>query len=493
MAGKVRSSARSRNGSTDRTRVRVRMYRQGLGDAFLLTFDPDGHDPAHVLIDLGTIGAGSGIDMDRVVAEVMRETRGHLCAVVATHEHQDHVSGFPKALKAGLAAEEAWLAWTEDASDGDAKGLQRYRGDLVGAAATATVALEKSKQRGHQMLARAAWEVLAFQDTRTQLVQLAAKGLTDGLARRTAAGMDAAMNMAPDALHYFNPGDVIERAWAPGIRFFVLGPPRSQSALRNLGAHGSPDLYELAAAAGVGCADDKHPPPPFDARFKIGPQQLPTDLAALCSAEPWRCIDGIGLASAAELALQLDNLTNNTSLVLAIEIDGDRVLLFAADAQLGSWLTWGDVGFVVSEDGRRRTVTGRDLLERTVFYKVGHHASHNATASRFGLELMGGAGLTAFVPLDRKVAAKKQWPMPAKNLDRALQQKTRGRVFCSDTAESARGVLVTRECVDYTLPALRAARAPIIVPDLPSRPRPAPVRRGAGATVRQRRRRASHR
>jgi len=492
VAGKARSSARSRNGASDRARVRVRMYRQGLGDAFLLTFDPDGHDPAHVLIDLGTIGAGSGIDMSQVVAELMQETRGHLCAVVATHEHQDHVSGFPKALKAGLAADEAWLAWTEDATDGDAKGLQRYRGDLVGAAATATVALERSKQRDHQMLARAAWEVLAFQDSKTSLVQLAAKGLAGGLARRTAAGMDAAMSMAPDGLHYFSPGDVIERAWAPGIRFFVLGPPRSHSALRNLGAHGSPDLYELAAAAGVGFAADRQPPPPFEARFKIGRQQLTPEIAAMCGAEPWRCIDGIGLAGAAELALQLDNLTNNTSLVLAIEIDGDRVLLFAADAQLGSWLTWGDVGFVVPEDGRRRTVTGRDLLERTVFYKVGHHASHNATASRSGLELMGGAGLTAFVPLDRKVAEKKRWSMPAKNLDTALRRKTRGRVFCSDTAESARGVLVTRESVDYTLPALRAARGPIVVPDLPSRPRPAPVRR-AGATARQRGRRASHR
>ena len=486
MAGKVRP--RSKNGVSERSRVRVRMYRQGLGDAFLLTFDPDGHDPAHVLIDLGTIGSGSGISMDEVVADLMHETRGRLCAVVATHEHQDHVSGFPGALKAGLGAEEAWLAWTENAGDADARGLQRYRGDLIGAAATATVALEKSKQRDHRVLARAAWEVLAFQDTKTSLVQLAAKGLSDGLAKRTAAGMDAAMNMAPDAVHFFSPGDVIERSWAPGIRFFVLGPPRSQSALRNLGAHGSPDLYELAASAGVVLPDDRQRILPFDARFQV--PALPVDLATLCTAEPWRCIEGVGLASAAELALQLDNLTNNTSLVLAIEVDGDRVLLFAADAQLGSWLTWGEVAFQVPEDGRRRTVTGRELIERTVFYKVGHHASHNATASRFGLELMNGAGLTAFVPLDRKVAARKKWPMPARNLDKALQEKTRGRVFCSDTAESARGVVVSSTSVDYALPPLRALRPPIIVPDVPSRPRPAPMRRGAGATDRQRRRRA---
>jgi hypothetical protein len=35
-------------------------------------------------------------------------------------------------------------------------------------------------------------------------------------------------------------------------------------------------------------------------------------------------------------------------------------------------------------------VKAEDLLERTVLYKVGHHASHNATLRQKGLELMKG-------------------------------------------------------------------------------------------------------
>ena len=50
-----------------------------------------------------------------------------------------------------------------------------------------------------------------------------------------------------------------------------------------------------------------------------------------------------------------------------------KVLLFAADAQTGNWSSWADVKW--DDPG----VSTDDLLARTVFYKVGHHASHNAT------------------------------------------------------------------------------------------------------------------
>ena len=47
------------------------------------------------------------------------------------------------------------------------------------------------------------------------------------------------------------------------------------------------------------------------------------------------------IEGAGRLALQLDSDTNNTSLVLAIElIASGRVLLFPGDAQVGNWLSW---------------------------------------------------------------------------------------------------------------------------------------------------------
>ena len=83
-------------------------------------------------------------------------------------------------------------------------------------------------------------------------------------------------------------------------------------------------------------------------------------------APDWRRIDADWLDGAAELALALDSATNNTSLVLAIELAGGDVLLFVADAQVGNWESWQALSWNV--DGH--SVTGPDLLKRTVFYKV---------------------------------------------------------------------------------------------------------------------------
>src|SRR5271169_5091414 len=77
-------------------KLRVRMYRQGLGDCFLLTFNPGG-DEKHVLIDCGTLGSKTtDVKLPDVIADIDKTTNGHLHLVVGTHQHQDHLSGFPK-------------------------------------------------------------------------------------------------------------------------------------------------------------------------------------------------------------------------------------------------------------------------------------------------------------------------------------------------------------------------------------------------------------
>jgi uncharacterized protein YfiM (DUF2279 family) len=48
--------------------------------------------------------------------------------------------------------------------------------------------------------------------------------------------------------------------------------------------------------------------------------------------------------------LQKFGRVDNTSLVLAIELADGDVLLFAADAQVGNWLSWQDLTWSV--DGR---------------------------------------------------------------------------------------------------------------------------------------------
>jgi hypothetical protein len=103
-------------------------------------------------------------------------------------------------------------------------------------------------------------------------------------------------------------------------------------------------------------------------------------------------------------------------------------LLFVADAQVGNWLSWQDLAWTV--EGRK--VTGPDLLRRTVFYKAGHHGSHNATLREKGLELMENLKY-AMIPVDHAMALKKRWgEMPLADIVGALEKKTGGRVLRID-------------------------------------------------------------
>jgi hypothetical protein len=173
---------------------------------------------------------------------------------------------------------------------------------------------------------------------------------------------------------------------------------------------------------------------PFDDRYRIAIESVPSAASYFAEKNKWRRIDTDWLFSSADLALQLDNLTNNTSLALAFEIGEDGpVILMAADSQLGNWLSWHDYTWTVPKaNGTARKLQAKDLLERTVIYKVGHHSSHNATAVKHGLEMMTSDSLVALIPLDKQVAEKKKWPMPAGKLYTRLAEKTNGRVIRSD-------------------------------------------------------------
>ena len=78
--------------------VSIRMYRQGLGDCFVLTF-PRQSKPFHMLVDCGALNSKhyDSSDMVRIVKEIRTFTKDRLDVVAATHEHFDHTSGFVQA------------------------------------------------------------------------------------------------------------------------------------------------------------------------------------------------------------------------------------------------------------------------------------------------------------------------------------------------------------------------------------------------------------
>ena len=443
-------------------KVRVRMYRQGLGDCFLVTFDVGGSEK-HMLIDCGTLGATTTkVKLEKVVDNIKTTTggtNGHLDLLIATHEHLDHVSGFRSQddVFKKMTIDRVWMAWTEDPIDPLAQQIVKYKDDLGAALKQASAALQsKQASAAAKENGEAIDSILGFFD--------------DDDAPLGASKFSPTVDQAMDFLRtgtgtnakHWNPGDgPIEEAWLPGFRFFVLGPPRSVEALNNLGEHDSSQLYSLSNGLGSAAAlfasgkpadqcfavdgEEKNEfaaSAPFDMRFRwdAGWPETKRRFSEYLEKDEWRQINDDWLNIASDLALQLDSATNNTSLVLAIERIADgKVLLFPADAQEGNWLSWHDakIKWKVGND----TVTASDLLSRTVFYKVGHHSSHNATAKGKGLELMGSKELTAFIPVDRAVALKRNpknsWKMPARALYKRLLEKCSGRVVRSDIGFAA--------------------------------------------------------
>jgi hypothetical protein len=234
----------------------------------------------------------------------------------------------------------------------------------------------------------------------------------------------------PGAPRYCDPADAPVDLADFGARIYVLGPPRDLTLLKRLNPRKKTDeAYEHALrlfkanvqpALGAAPEDINAPFAAIDGLSVADARNVSFFAEAYFDGPDWRRIDADWMLAADSLALALDNMTNNTSLVLAIELGGKDVLLFAADAQVGNWLSWPDCKWKV----KGKTVTGEDLMRRTILYKVGHHGSHNATLKERGLELMDSLQL-AVIPVDQEMANKKKWgAMPLTPLVAALKKKT---------------------------------------------------------------------
>jgi hypothetical protein len=302
--------------------------------------------------------------------------------------------------------------------------------------------------------------------------------------------MERLKKLAGENITYLEPGTVTVTPGAVGVRTYVLGPPRDEDRLfHDLPTKGPGKETYLAAralteeamihfAAPDNAEDPEaelHRKSPFARpHWSLGASRVEkgaADVAAAvgetaaitwfrdhyfaevgpcrygdsppaghqCRGDPLchqrqkhRRIDADWLGAAGSVALKLDSDTNNTSLVLAFELPQGGVLLFAADAQVGNWLSWHDQTY-----GEEK-LTAADILGRTILYKVGHHGSHNATLDEKGLRGMTDERLAAMIPVVEKIALEqgsKGWKMPFPELKEELLAKTSGRVLRGDSAK----------------------------------------------------------
>jgi len=460
--------------------VKVRMYRQGLGDCFLLAFPSSGRSAKarFVLIDCGVLlGTPEGVARVRRVAEhIVESTGGRLDLLIATHEHWDHLSGFEQARDVfdKLKIEEVWVAWTEDPEDGVANGLRRKRETALRALTSSAARLRASGDRDAAASAGQIDSVLGF------FGELGVDGKPTGCER----AMDYVVERGKPP-RYRVPGEgPLALPGVSGARAYVLGPPRGVELKRSdprageayeksLALNEETAFFAAALAVHERAGEIAMSPEekelerlsfPFDKAFRVKVEDARADpffqelyygaanaadtadtASVAGAADPlsdkelaWRRIEADWMGASKVLALRLDNDTNNTSLALAIELAGSgKVLLFPGDAQAGNWRSWHDLKWPRKGEPDN-PVTAEDLLKRTVLYKVGHHASHNATLRGKGLELMEHPDLVAMIPVHEEMAHKPKggnpngWDMPFPPLLRKLEEKAKGRVLRVD-------------------------------------------------------------
>jgi hypothetical protein len=483
--------------------VKVRMYRTGLGDCFLLAFPKgpgsDGQPAGafYLLLDCGvykgTPEPDNATRIRRIVTDIRDATGGRLDLLVITHEHWDHVSAFHPSQAQDLfdkdvRLDKLWMAWTENLSIKLAKDLHEGRKAARAVLDRALARMQAMSRMGADSEAKGLVQKVLdfFGDLVNGQSSLGPAGslgaATFGAkSRQTEEAMEWIKdNYGKGKTQFLHPGDgPLSFDSVPDARVYILGPPEDAALIKryNPTASGA-EVYPKAMAAAIEGA--------FFAAFGMVPTQsedvkeaqklsLPFDEEYQVKADAarkdeffqqhyydkrkspeWRQIEADWLETAGEFALQLDSATNNTSLAFALEVGppgAGKVLLFPGDAQVGNWESWfGKVKVGKQELGKDmawkvagKEVTAEDLLRRTVLYKVGHHGSHNATLKAKGLELMGRPGaagdLVALLPVNEHVARDlaHYGEMPLRSLVKDLAIRTGGRVARNDEGDEPKG------------------------------------------------------
>ena len=385
-AAKKTAKKSTRKRASKSTGLRVRMYRVGFGDFFLVIV-PTSKGDQHILIDCGvfkgTSGTGDIGSIVDAVEDMYKTTNGHLALVIMTHRHADHIAGFSKAKRfqdftASMVWMPYWEQFNDDKSKNSANNLQLDIHDLA-------------ENLAMQFRGR------ADDDAKEALAQLAnATGIEDFSAAAKGKAKGGSNAVALDLLknhlgskgknvRYYSAGDKAELPdELEGLKATILGPPPEKAKVF---------LTLMDLKKGVGqyldsmTDGDDGPAPihPF-------PQEWTADIKKYYPNQDVRgfpidytqCTNDVNNAQPdmlAAAASKIENFLNNQSLVVLFEFEGKK-LLFAGDAQGGNWEYWLFKTDAPQKDPTKAgdiIETSKQLLETIDFYKVGHHGSTNAT------------------------------------------------------------------------------------------------------------------
>lgn len=416
-AAKAKTSGGKGNGAwkpaAGEVGIRVRMYRVGFGDFFLVTLLDDAGKSHHIVIDCGVFkGTSQEGDIGSIVAAVAdmaSVTGGDIDLIVMTHRHADHIAGFArcrdtfKAMKVGAVWMPIWESEYEPAA-------LKFQEDL---AATA-LAL-----RSHfaTLAARSDGQETAFKYMQNATGEFGAAAAAAGGSNATA--LKLLKHELGVAAEYYQAGDEAKLPKAlsqAGLEVEVLGPP----PIKDLDLMKLMDLQKnvgqyLSAAGAAAAAEFR----PFGREWEQDPDTPPSEQDRECytpqSFREWvqdprkswqkvtpeeavrarqrmeQTLQASEPIAALMAAKQLNAFLNNQSLVLLFTFRG-RKLLFVGDAQAGNWEHWLFETDTPDKKGSgQASKKAQQILASIDFYKVGHHGSGNATP-KVAATVMGTAG-----------------------------------------------------------------------------------------------------
>jgi hypothetical protein len=454
------------------THVDIRMYRLGTGDCFALKYFKGDDVSFTMLIDCGAC-SGTGKHLAPYIAHLKAYIGAELDLLVITHEHKDHVYGFDACddlwLAGDIKIKKIWMGWTENDADRKVSRWKKEYGEkkkalaLVADRLNSVVSTDTFKAQfrdeanGKQMI-QGRLHFAGVLNYFSDLHVGAKPGEYKGMLR----GMEVVKkHLANGNIEYLDPGQIVKNIEGlEGIKFYVLGPPGLYADIKKeKGTKGetydhNKDLATTGAlaAAVTNTSDDNRDILPFEDVY-LDPQESGNYQA---KKHTWRRIDYDWLYSGGALALRMNSLTNNLSLALAIEIGDDKkVMLFPGDAEYGSWASWQKIKWPEKPKDQNKTLT-EELLNRTVFYKVAHHLSHNGTAKNVGMDMMTDEDLVAMATLDYDIIGH-GWSstMPNRALLKDLINKTKGRLLIMNE----KGLFYDVHNKEKLTPKIKAARA----------------------------------
>lgn len=411
--------------------IRVRMYRIGFGDFFLLTVPGNG-GPAHILIDCGVHAANINSIGD-CVQDLKKATGNRLALVILTHYHADHMSGFASNYDDFAGFDHVGAVWITNRLDPKDDKHSKFMAQLTSVATQLQMHLGARKDPIGEEAQRKVHNALG--------VALGAAGGGNAKALKL---LQEGFKSKPPVFYYqggdtpFLPpelkGKIDAEILAPSPKTsdgeFSASDNRKEQYLAAAGDNGVPHVtsakpFEKAwpAVAGDYPARAFHE---FDSGI-TGTNPKPSNDGAARMEAMLANMQPDVLAAAAD---KLDGTLNNQSLVVLFTCQGKK-LLFVGDAQWGNWAYW-LYGKAVTGKDPGITARAKEILGSIDFYKVGHHGSTNATPIPAVGALNELAAAMCSTAIDAYGDPEKKTEVPRTALIDALEAKTKDRLVRSD-------------------------------------------------------------